>query len=453
MRPVVSAKRLALAAFFGAAVLRADDPVLRAEKLLARKDYAAAEGLLREAIDADPTSARAHGNLALALLSQGKTREAVDEARLAAAFGPESAEARAIYGLALEALGRFGEAIRELEKATALKPEAPGPAGALARAYARIEDERAAAAYESLFRLQPHERAPRVELAEFLWKVEKNEQGNRAIAEAIRIFPDDAELHRRYGRALFQQERFLDAATELRKARGGNAQDAAALSLLAHSLWRSGRAEEARDAFGEALAVRPNDADLRRSLGRLLLSRGENGAARRELERAALLKPTDAGIQYDLGRACEAEGSLADAEAAYRKAVSLAPRLASARYALGRALLRRGARDEGARELAAYQTLYEEASKRSGEENVRRARLAAGWAELSRGNAREALAKWETLAETADVFFARAAALSRLGRHREALDLLERARALAPDDDRISARLLAERSLGEEAAR
>ena len=36
-------------------------------------------------------NARAHGNLALALLAQGKTREAIDAGRLAAAFGPETA--------------------------------------------------------------------------------------------------------------------------------------------------------------------------------------------------------------------------------------------------------------------------------------------------------------------------------------------------------------------------
>ncbi len=77
---------------------------------------------LRQAIDADPSSARAHGDLALALLGLHKKREAVDAARLAAAFGPQLPEARYIYGLALAADGRPVEAAREFEKAVALKP-------------------------------------------------------------------------------------------------------------------------------------------------------------------------------------------------------------------------------------------------------------------------------------------------------------------------------------------
>src|SRR5262245_60396247 len=75
------------------------DDLARAEALLGRKDYAAAESLLREVVKTEPRNARAHGNLALALMPQRKVREAVDEGRLAAAFEPESPQARYIYGL------------------------------------------------------------------------------------------------------------------------------------------------------------------------------------------------------------------------------------------------------------------------------------------------------------------------------------------------------------------
>ena len=70
------------------------------------ESYTKAEEALREILAAAPGNARAHGNLALALLSQGKTREAIDEGRLAAAFAPETPEARYIYALTLKAAGR-----------------------------------------------------------------------------------------------------------------------------------------------------------------------------------------------------------------------------------------------------------------------------------------------------------------------------------------------------------
>jgi len=47
----------------------ADEALLQAEKLLGQKKYAEAETSLREILRTDPSNARAHGNLALALLS------------------------------------------------------------------------------------------------------------------------------------------------------------------------------------------------------------------------------------------------------------------------------------------------------------------------------------------------------------------------------------------------
>ena len=104
------------------------------ERLLAQKQYARAEKELRRAVEADPTSARAHGNLALALLPQRKTADAVAEARLAAAFAPKSPEAHYIYGMSLSADGKPLDAAREYERAVALAPSEPGPLAALAAA-------------------------------------------------------------------------------------------------------------------------------------------------------------------------------------------------------------------------------------------------------------------------------------------------------------------------------
>ena len=426
----------------------APDDLARAEALLARKDYSGAEALLREIVRAEPRNVRAHGNLALALLPQGRARmrEAVDEGRLAAALAPESPEARYIYGLTLRAAGRPPEALREFAKASSLAPDALGPLDALAEAYAAAGDDRAIAAYERLQTLQPARSRYPLALAGYLWSVGQTERGNAAAAAAVEKFPNDAALRERYGKALFEQQRYVDAAGELARARALGVRDAETLAVLGDSLAQAGRVDGARAALEDAVREHPDSAPLLFDLGRLDLSRGEGETARRGLARAAELAPQDASIRFQLGRAEEAVGRLDEAEASYRRALELSPNLASPRYALGRLLVRRGRREEGEKELGVYRAQYAKAARAQSEAEARRGEILLAEAELSRGQTADALARLESLPEGAEVLEGRARALSRLNRHREAVQALERARELRPDDVRLQTLLAAERA-------
>jgi Flp pilus assembly protein TadD len=434
------------ARFVLAAVLAAPDPLSDAEKLLQKRDYRGAEAVLREILKTEPSNARVHGNLALALLEQKKLREAVDEGRLAAAFGPETPQARFIYGLTLKAAGRPIEATREFEKTLALEPGAVAPLRALAETYAETGDERATDAYSRLIAREPGVAADRAALAAIYWASGKAADGNRTMEEAVARFPENRTLRIRYGRALFEQERFADAARELARARELGASDAATLGLWANALWSSGDTAAAAQAFEAAIGTAPPEAALHRDAGRLALSLGDGAGALARLSEAARLSPSDAAIQLDLGRAYEAVGKNAEAESAYRRAALLAPNLASPLYALGTLLVRTGRREEGRRELEAYRGMYERARQVSEQQNARGAELALAWAELNRGNARAGLERFAALPETPDSLLGRAAALSRLKRHAEAVRVLERARVLAPEDDRIRTQLALEKS-------
>ncbi|HEY2798874.1 MAG TPA: tetratricopeptide repeat protein [Thermoanaerobaculia bacterium] len=426
----------------------APEDLARAEALLSRKDYAGAEALLREILRAEPRNARAHGNLALTLMPQGKSRvrDAVDEGRLAAAFAPESPEARYIYGLALRAAGRSADAAREFAKSSTLAPDAIGPLDALAEAYAATGDDRAVPAYERLIALQPGRSRYPLELAGYLWTTGQTERGNTVAAAGVERFPNDAPLRAAYGRALFEQQRDADAAAELARAVDLGVRDAGTLSVQASALVQAGRIDEARSALEAAVREHPDSAPLRLDLGRLYLSQGEGEPARRELDRAAALAPQDAAIRFQLGRAEEAVGRLDEAEASYRKAVELSPSLASPRYALGRLLVRRGRKEEGEKELAVYQSLYSRAARVQYEGSSRGAQIQLAESELARGDAAAALARFEALPEDAEILTGRARALSRLDRHPEAVRALERARDLQPDAPRIEALLAAERA-------
>jgi Flp pilus assembly protein TadD len=421
-------------------------PLERGEKLLGARQYEKAAAQLRKAIEADPTSARAHGDLALALLALHQNREAVDAARLAAAFGPQLPEARYIYGLCLAADGRPVDAARELEKAIALKPGEAAPLLALAAAYAAAEDERTAPTYEKLVALRPEDVKLRAEFAEYLWRTQKYAEGNRVMEQAIAAFPANTSLLRRYGRALLEQDRPLDAVQALEKARSLGSRDPALIAMLADAYEQTDRADAARAVLADGVEANPSDAALRQDLGRLLLAAGRAEEALPVLQEAARLSPRTVETQLDLGRALESVGRLDEAEAAYRRAIELAPNVPRSHYALGRLLQREGKTEEAQHELSVHHDLYERGREAVSRYDVKNSEIAYAWAELHKGNAAAALARFEALPETPDTLRGRALALSQLQRHAEAVAVLERARGLAPDDHRIELLLVTERA-------
>ncbi len=432
--------------FCGALAAQESAPLAEAEKLLAQRKYAAAEKALAEILAAEPRNARAHGNLALAFLAQGKKREAMDEGRLAAAFGPDLPEARYIYGLTLAAGGYPREAARELEKGLAGRPDAPAPLGALADAYATTGDPRAAGLYRKLIALEPSVPRHRASLAEHLWRIGQPEEGNRVMEEALKAFPSNEDLHLRYGRALVRQHRSLDGAARLEAARELGATGEAFALLLASAYAEGGRGTEAERVLEAAARTYPASADVAAELGRLRLAAGNAEGALPSLETAARLNPRSAVTRLDLGRACETLGKLDEAEAAYRAAVRLAPKLPRARYALGRLLLKRGKREEAEAELALHRDAYEKGVKKVSENEALTGELALGFARLKEGDAPAALEIFARLPESTDSLIGRSEALSRLGRHGEAVRALERARSLDPEEPRLAPMLAAERT-------
>jgi Flp pilus assembly protein TadD len=424
----------------------APSPLALGEKLLARQQYAAAERELRSALEVDPSSGRAHGDLALALMFQKKTREAVDEGRLSAAFAPESAEARYIYGLTLSAAGKPVDAAREYEKAVALRPDQVRPVASLAQAYAAAEDGRTAATYEKAIGLAPSDPKLRAELAEYLWGTGRSDDGNAVMCRALLAFPSDADLAVRYGRSLAEQDRLADAERVLEKAQELGATDAATLAILARVDVQQGRMDEARAVLEAGVAAYPTDAFFRHELGRVWLGQGKAEEAFPHLESAAAASPDHAEYQLDLGRALEALGRLEEAEAGYRKATRAAPNSLGAHFALGRLLQREGKKEEAESELAKHHDLYERARQQTAQANVQASELARAWVELEHGKAAEALARFQKFPESAESLRGEALAYQRLGRHTNAVRALERARALAPDDAHLQMLLVAERS-------
>ena len=345
---------------------------------------------------------------------------------------------------ALMAAGRPDEAVPSLEAAVGVRPKDGAALRLLAGAYAAVGDERFEATYRRAVALSPGDLSLRVELVEALWRAGRDDAGNAEVSRLLRE-AGGPRLHLRFAFELIRQERFVDSAREFDRACRGASCDAEALEAWGGVLLETGRFAESADRFREAIARAPDRVSARQGLGRVLLLSGDPASARRELSRAVEQQAASPEVLLDLGRALEALGQPEAAEETYRKVIDMAPALPRARYALGTLLARRGREEEARREIALYQQAFERGQQERFRRGAHRAELALGWTSLAGGKAEEALAQFERHPEDPEALRGKGAALSRLARHAEALEALERALSLTPADPRIRYALMRER--------
>ncbi len=357
-------------------------------------------------------------------------------AGLSAASPAPSREEGLKAASALITAGKPDEAVPGLEAAAGARPKDTAGLRLLAAAYAAVGDERFEATYRRAIALSPADPTLRGELIEALWQAGRNDAGNAEMDRLLRL-ANAPRLHLRYAFELIREERFVDAAREFDRACRGAPCDAEALEAWGGTLLETGRFADSAARYREAIAREPGRVTARQGLGRVLLLAGDPASARRELTLAVERQATSPEVLLDLGRALEALGQAGAAEEAYRKVIATAPAVPRAHYALGTLLARRGREEEARREIALYQEAFERGQRERFERGARRAELALGWTSLAGGENEEALAQFERHPNDPDALRGKAAALSRLNRHAEALAALERALTLASSDPRI----------------
>jgi tetratricopeptide (TPR) repeat protein len=335
---------------------------------------------------------------------------------------------------ALLADGRPDQAVPAFESVVSAQPGSPAGLRGLANAYGALRDPRALATFERAISADPRNLALRVDFAEYLWDTRSYDRGNAEMEKVIREAPGNPRLHAHYGMNLASQSRFAQAAGEFDLARRSGLDSADVLFYLGSALWECGRLEESEQRLREAVQRAPEKAPARHRLGRLLLFRGKAEAAVAELGRAAERSPDSAEIALDFGRALEASRKMTEAEASYRKALALEPGLSVTHYTLGTLLARTGRREEGEQHIALYKDYFQKEQQRRFQAGSRQAELNLGWTQLDAGHTEEALAQFARHPEDPEALRGAAEALTKLGRHAEAVRKLEHAVLLDPDN-------------------
>ena len=223
-------------------------------------DWAAAEALYRQVLEADPGHVDALHLYGCLCDDRGRTDEAIG--LLTRATGRNPIAYPYFYNLAnmLSKQGRLGEAIGHYRTAVRLKPDYAVAYNNLGLALTRQGDSAGAkACFEKAIQHRPGYADPFYNLG-----LELKAEGDlgRAIAayrEAIRIRPDDADAHYNLGNALSLAQRLEDAVAAYREALRIQPETPKIHTNLGTVLMKLGRLEEAVTCFREALRLDPAD--------------------------------------------------------------------------------------------------------------------------------------------------------------------------------------------------
>jgi tetratricopeptide (TPR) repeat protein len=253
--------------------------------------------------------------------------DAITAARQALAADPDNAKLQTALGIALFEAGRLDEALISFERALELDPLYPDAHNGVGRVrYHTGPPEAAAAAYERALAIDPH------------------------------YIPGYWGLGILY---YAQTGAYDDAIAVFRRGLAANPEETHFYDGLGHAYARSGRMEEALEAYGEAAR---QDPDVYLSIGIVHLNRGQYEQAAASIQRTLAHSPETAWAHRILGFVYERLGRHGEVVAALERAVELDPDDYEARGGLVRAYRSVGrlAEAEEQRAIGAAQAVRED---------------------------------------------------------------------------------------------
>ena len=303
--------------------------------------------------------------------------------------------------------GDVTTALVQLQVAIELYPDASGPHRLMGLVYAADEHhERGIAELKQAVAINPADERSRLALADVLERAEQLPSAEQVLRETIAAIPASGRAQYQLARVLQRQGKQAEAIVELERATtfapllglNGIYQTLGAMNAALQ------RFDQAIEAYGRRVELRPNDPGAHQDLGDTYARLGRDDEALAEFGIALLLEPKRTAAFAAIAQVRLRNGAYEEAAAAARRAVDLDAAHAQAHYTLATALLRLGKPDEGQKELETFQRLQAEIA-------------AARARDLELGGLRR-----------------EASVSSAAGEHQKAVTLLRRALEIAPNE-------------------
>jgi Flp pilus assembly protein TadD len=243
-----------------AQIRRASETEASGVAFLQEGGLAKAESTLRRSLVGNPRSATAHGYLALTLYRLGRYAEASVESREAVYLSPTDDVLQRTHGMIFEALGRLDEAAIAYGKAIELKPDSPHSHAALGSLSLKRGDTQGADnLLATALRLDPNDAAAIEDMAEVRRRQGKPDIAVSILSAALLAQPAHPALNLKLGRLLAEMGQTATAIQAFQKALNQRAHDADIVSALGAALLQTGRHEDIRRLYDQAMKAVPGN--------------------------------------------------------------------------------------------------------------------------------------------------------------------------------------------------
>ena len=302
----------------------------QAESAIEKKDYAAAEPLLKKVVDALPANYQAWFDLGFVYNALGRTDDSIAAYRKSVTAKPDIFESNLNLGLML-AKTRQPEAEEFLRAATRLKPQSQVDEGharawlALARLKEETNPAQALEAYRQAAALQPKDPEPRLSAGRLLESENKFADAEEQYKQALTLDPSSQDALVGLANVYMRGQRFPDAEEYLRKVVSQRANEAAPHIQLGRVLAADQKYEEAIAELQAGLKIAPNDDSAQRDLADVYLSAGKYPEAEALYRSLLTANPNDAELHHQLGQTFMKLKKFAAAEQEYLTTVKLKP--------------------------------------------------------------------------------------------------------------------------------
>ncbi len=226
-------------------------------------DYRSPVAMWTDVTQKRPANARAHSNLAQALVQDHQVDDGIAAAKTALRLDPTRADAHVHLSHALEMQQQYRDAEAHAAEAVRLDPTSAeahnnlGVALADQNRYAEAEPR-----YVEALRLRPAYAEAKNNLGVARMEAHRFAEAAALYRDAIRLAPDYVEPYSNLGNLLLRQNQAAEAVAQYQRALALKPNKAEVHFNLALGLAAAGRNDEARAEAAEALRLRPDLAPL-----------------------------------------------------------------------------------------------------------------------------------------------------------------------------------------------
>lgn len=291
-----------------------------------------------------------------------QARDALSHAQDILRATPDDAGARLAFAAQLLQSGDTPGAAAQLRALEPAARQSSDLSGAVAELYQKIAYiDRAVALARQALRLAPDSPQAALRLGVLDMQIGWQTPGQSLLNRAARALPGSAEPHLALALAANQSGAYKDAERELLTADRLRPGDWHIAALLADSRSAQGKSAEALGSVADALRLAPNESALYAQQARIWLDQARKqsaggppdiGPTLAAAHQCLALDPDNAGARDTLGLAYRDAGQGADARREWERAHALTPGNATLSYNLARLRLTQGDQAAGSQLLA-----------------------------------------------------------------------------------------------------